>query len=253
MQMHWDQLTFLHWPMDPQVIQATLPPSLRVQTFEGTAWVSLVPFIMRITAPHTPVVPWIGRFPETNVRTYVTAADAEDGSQEAIASEGIWFYSLDATRAAAVAFARAAYRLPYVWSSMSVARAHDTIAYRARRRTGGRATSDVVVRIGARYEPAELTPLDHFLSARWRLYSQVFGRPVAVLAEHAAWPLRRAELLRCDDQLIVADGLPAPVGDPIVQFADTVSVRVGPPYRPGSGHTARPGPFESGPRGGAIA
>jgi uncharacterized protein len=234
MEMHWDQLTFLHWPMDPEVVQATLPPGLRVQTFGGTAWISLVPFVMRITLPHAPVVPWLGRFPETNVRTYVTAdAHSSNGSRhdEPHATEGIWFYSLDASRAAAVAFARATYRLPYIWSAMSVERAHDTIVYRCRRHTGGRASSDVAVRIGARYRPDELTELDHFLSARWRLYSVVAGRTVAALARHEPWPLRRAELLHLADGLVVADGLPEPLGPPIVQFADTVAVRVGAPHR----------------------
>ena len=236
--MHWDELTFLHWPVDPAVIQATLPPGLRVQTFGGSAWISLVPFVMRITFPHAPVAPWLGRFPETNVRTYVTVdhragdADPDGADSDADPSEGIWFYSLDASRAAAVGFARATYRLPYIWSAMTVERAHDTIVYRCRRRTRAHATSEVAVRIGDRYGPDELSGLDHFLTARWRLYSEIAGRPFAALARHDAWPLQRAELLHLDDGLVVADGLPALTGPPIVQFAESVSVRVGAPHRP---------------------
>ncbi len=244
MQMHWDALTFLHWPVDPAVVQATLPPGLRVQTFGGSAWISLVPFVMRITLPHVPVAPWLGRFPETNVRTYVTVdrragdrvdprpADPDGADGDADLSEGIWFYSLDASRAAAVGFARATYRLPYIWSAMTVERAHDTIVYRCRRRTGAHATSEVAVRIGDRYGADELSGLDHFLTARWRLYSVIAGRTIAAPARHDAWPLQRAELLHLDDGLVVADGLPAPVGLPIVHFAESVAVRVGAPHRP---------------------
>lgn len=226
MAMHWDTLTFLHWPYEPAVIQQLLPSGITVQTFEGRAWVSLVPFGMRITLPHAPIVPWLSTFPETNVRTYVTAADG---------TEGIWFFSLDASRLAAVAFARASYGLPYIWSQMSFTRAGNVVTYQCERRRPGpdgtRASSDVAVRIGARYRPDELGPLDHFLSARWRLYSRWGGMVLGAHARHEPWPLQRAELLHLADDLVVADGLPRPIGDPIVHYSESVSVRVGPPYR----------------------
>ena len=70
-------------------------------------------------------VPWLSRFCETNVRTYVTAPDG---------SRGVWFLSLDASRLPAVVTARAGYQLPYFWSAMSYHRAGDVVAYRCRRR-----------------------------------------------------------------------------------------------------------------------
>jgi uncharacterized protein YqjF (DUF2071 family) len=226
MAMHWDTLTFLHWPYEPAVIQQLLPPGITVQTFEGRAWVSLVPFGMRITLPHAPMAPWLSTFPETNVRTYVTAADG---------TEGIWFFSLDASRLAAVAFARVSYGLPYIWSTMSFTRAGDVVTYQCERRRAGRdgvhASSAVAVRIGERYRPDELGPLDHFLSARWRLYSRWHGMVLGAHARHEPWPLQRAEVLHLADDLVVADGLPRPTGDPIVHYSESVSVRVGPPYR----------------------
>jgi uncharacterized protein YqjF (DUF2071 family) len=220
MRMHWDTLTFLHWRYDPAMIDRLLPRGLVAQTFDGTAWVSLVPFVMRITAPGLPVVPWIGRFCETNVRTYVTA---EDGT------EGIWFFSLDAARLAAVATARATFGLPYIWSTMAARIEPDRATYVCRRVLGG-ATSRVSVRIGESVAADELSQLDHFLSARWRLYAHHLGANRYALARHEPWPLRRAELLELDDHLIVADGLPAPEGDPIVQYAETVAVDVSRPY-----------------------
>jgi uncharacterized protein len=76
MHMRWEQLTFIHWPYAPDVVQAVLPPGFDVDTFDGQAWVSLVPFVMRVTAPPRrgrpgQSLPFIGRFPETNVRTSV--------------------------------------------------------------------------------------------------------------------------------------------------------------------------------------
>src|SRR3989442_1638686 len=72
MYQHWRRLTFLHWRYPVGTVQRLLPAGLRVHTFDGSAWVGLIPFLMnRVRAPGTPSLPWLSRFPETNVRTYV--------------------------------------------------------------------------------------------------------------------------------------------------------------------------------------
>lgn len=224
MTMRWQQLTFIHWSYDPAIVQRLLPPGLTVHLIEDRAWVSLVPFVMRVSFPGVGVVPWLGVFPETNVRTYVTAADG---------SEGIWFFSLDATRLAAVVAARAAYRLPYVWSSMTVDTDDTRADYHCRRRWPGPrgASSDVSVRIGDALAADGLVERDHFLSARWRLYSKMFGSVWGARAHHLPWALHTATIERYDDQLVEAAGLPAPTGDPIVHWSPGVDVRVSTPYR----------------------
>ena len=82
--MHrWDTLTFLHWSYDPDVVARLLPEGLTLHTFEDRAWVGLIPFNMRVSLPHTPALPWVERFCETNVRTYVldrTGAPASGSS-----------------------------------------------------------------------------------------------------------------------------------------------------------------------------
>ena len=225
MQMHWDDLTFLHWDYDPDVIQSLLPEGLTVDTYEGRGWISLVPFVMRVIVPGDRFrLPFIGRFPETNVRTYVREADG---------TQGIWFFSLDAGSALATLGGRVGYRLPYMWSDMSVNRNGREIEYRCHRKFPGPkgASSRVHVSIGDLYEPGHLTDLDHWLSARWRLYSVMFGRLWGAHAVHEQWPLQHATLQRCDDGLVNAAGLPHPAGDPILQFAQRVTVRIGRPYR----------------------
>ena len=109
MRQRWERLAFLHWPYDPADVQRLLPAGLTVDTFDGNAWVGLVPFFMRVHTPGDRGVPWVSNFCETNVRTY--ARDREGRA-------GIWFLSLDAARLGAVAVARASYQLPYFWSSM---------------------------------------------------------------------------------------------------------------------------------------
>ncbi len=219
----WDRLAFLHWSYDPALVQRLLPESLTVDTYDGSAWVGLVPFLMEVRPPRGPALPWISHFCETNVRTYATAPDG---------TRGVWFLSLDAARLPAVITARTVYRLPYFWSAMRLDRSADTYSYTCRRRWPAPrgAASIVEVRVGDRYAPSELGPFDHYLTARWRLYSTRGGGLRYALAEHEPWPLHRLEVLELRDELIAAAGLPQPTGEPIAHWSPGVEVRIGVPH-----------------------
>ena len=66
----WQRLTFVHWRYDPADVQAILPDGLTVDTFDGSAWVGLVPFHMiDVRPPFIPTLHPITTFPETNIRT----------------------------------------------------------------------------------------------------------------------------------------------------------------------------------------
>jgi uncharacterized protein YqjF (DUF2071 family) len=216
----WRELTFLHWRYPVDAIQRLLPPGVEVETCQGEAWVSLVPFLMdRVRVPGVPALPWLSRFPETNVRTYVRGRDGRSG---------IWFFSLDATRLPAVLAGRSGFGLPYRWAAMSVRRSGDMIAYRSRRRWPGPsgAYCDAEIEAGEPIAERDLGEVDHFLTARFRLYSVFLGRLVAVDAAHEPWPLHRARLGRLRQSVIEAAGLPSPSGEPLLHASPGVSVRL---------------------------
>lgn len=218
----WRQLTFLHWRYPAEAVRPLLPAELTPHTIDGHVWVGLIPFSMsEIRPPKLPEVPWLSRFPETNLRTYVTGPDGVPG---------IWFFSLDAARLAAVVAVRAGLSLPYRWARMSLQRTGDVTTYRGVRfAEPSGAGYRISVRSGAAYPEANLGELDHFLTTRHRLYTVKMGRLVTVDVWHPAWPLHQAELLDLREDLTVAAGLPRPVGAPLVHYSPGVRTRIGMP------------------------
>lgn len=221
MLQQWRDLTYVHWRFDPAVVRALLPPGVEVDTFDGSAWVGLIPFSMRdISVPGLPPVPYLGSFPEVNVRTYVRC----DGVP------GVWFFSLDVNRLLPALVARATYRLPYCWGSASNTLEDTMVRAHVSRRWPNGASTRLAVTIGDRI--ASPDDLAVFLSARWGLYSRGFaGRLRYAPVDHEPWVLHDARLESLEDTLLVAAGLPAPEGEPHVMFSPGVSVRIGMPRR----------------------
>ncbi len=216
----WRCLTFLHWPYEARLVQQLLPPGLEAETFGGAAWIGLTPFIAEVRRPLAPGFLSV-RFPETNVRTYARAPDG---------SVGVWFFSLDAAGAFAVLGARTLYRLPYMWSRMKVEYGSGDVSYRSRRMWPGRAARHFIrIHVGGAFAPLELGDIDHFLTARWRLYTVLGGALAYAPVEHPPWPLFRARVEDLNQDLIQAAGLPEPDGEPMVHYSPGVEVKVGRP------------------------
>ncbi|WP_329520654.1 YqjF family protein [Spirillospora sp. NBC_01491] len=221
----WLDLAFVHWAVDPADVAGLLPAGTVPDTLGGVTYVGLVAFRMhRVGWFGLPGVPYLGTFPETNVRLY---------SVDGHGRRGVVFRSLDASRLIPVIMARVGFRLPYLWSRMSVRRDGDTIGYASSRRWPGPrgAHSRITVRVGGPLE--EPSELEHFLTARWGMHNASFGRSMYLPNDHPRWPLHRAELIECDEDLVSAAGLPEPVGAPVsVLYSPGVPVRFGPPARP---------------------
>ena len=68
----WRDLTFMHWEIDAEKLIPHLPSGLEVDTFQGKAYVGIVPFMMKNVRPRWFFsTPFVSTFPEYNIRTYV--------------------------------------------------------------------------------------------------------------------------------------------------------------------------------------
>ena len=228
MKQRWDDVSFLHWDVDPRAVQSLLPPGLDVDTFDGRAWVGLVPFQMRRIAPRgLPPIPYVGSVPETNVRTYVRNSGGVPG---------VWFHSLEASRLAPVAVARGLYGLPYFHATMHIRRRGRSIRYNTLRRWPGPkgVGGSIAIEIGDRID--EPTGLDNFLTARWRLFTHRHGNLYSAEIRHEPWPLHSASAPQVDTSLVTEAGY-EPAGAPYVLYSPRVHVEAYLPKRQQNGGT----------------
>jgi uncharacterized protein len=213
MTQSWHDLLFAHWPVDARALQERLPPGLPLDTFEGQAWIGVLPFHMTNVAPRgVPAVPLVSSFMELNVRTYVTLHG----------KPGIYFFSLDANSTLAVAAARTLFHLPYFTATMKMEFQDGRYVYTSARDT----RMEGVAEFAATYRPigpvqtAKPGSLEYFLTERYCLYTvdnSFHARRLEI--HHWPWPLQTAEATIAVNTMTDAAGIRLPSTAPLLHFA----------------------------------
>ena len=231
MTMQWHDLLFMHWPVRPAVLRPFIPAALELETFDGMAWLGVVPFRMAGVGPRLiPPLPWVSAFAELNVRTYVTIGG----------KPGVWFFSLDAANPLAVRGARYAFHLPYYDARMACANHDDIIEYKSLRTHRGAAPATFAARyqpIGPAYQAAPGS-LDTWLTERYCLYAanrrgQIWRGDI----HHARWPLQSAAAEITHNTMAEQIRLILPKTHPLLHFARRLDVVGWAPVRVGAGRS----------------
>ncbi|HEX4143990.1 MAG TPA: DUF2071 domain-containing protein [Pirellulales bacterium] len=209
----WHDLLFVHWRVPADDCQRLLPSGLTVDTWQGDAWIGLVAFHMSGVRPRwSPAIPYLSRFAETNVRTYVRCGAHEPG---------VWFFSLEAARLPAVLAARWGWQLNYHWSRMRVDRQEARLLYTTRRWLDPSAGAQITAEIDGvtlpapagtqtakqpAGNPASPGTLDEFLVERYVFYNVGRrGRLLQGRARHRPYPLVGARLITLDETLLAVN------------------------------------------------
>jgi uncharacterized protein YqjF (DUF2071 family) len=217
MRQVWHDLLFLHWTLPPETLQGQLPSGLTLDTFEGSAWVAVVPFWMsRVRMAGLAALPGLSRFQELNLRTYCRLRDGRPA---------VWFFSLECNHALAVWFARRFFHLNYVRATIDMTCDGDTLDYRWGRRGGpvgpaGRPLGEVTYASRFQYRgdgperAAEPCSLEHFLLERYHLVARAPGGLQVGEVVHAPYRHRAAAVTTWDANLFAANDLEPPSRPP---------------------------------------
>jgi uncharacterized protein len=226
MHQWWGKLLFVHWAIDAELVQPLLPSQLSIDTFDGKAWIGVVPFTMwGIRASFLPPIPGANAFHELNVRTYVHFNGVP----------GVWFFSLDAANNLAVWGARQFYYLPYYNAEMSLEQEGNAIRYSSSRHDERGAAAELTAAwtIGGPLAQTQLGSIEFFLTERYCLYSSHCDRLYRSRIFHQPWPLRSATLDAYQSTMIESQGLPTPQGQPLLHYAESIAVDIWPLRRVG--------------------
>ena len=220
MTQRWHDLLFAHWPVPASDLRSLIPTGLAIDTFDGSAWLGVVPFRMSgVRLRATPPLPWLSKFPELNVRTYVV----RDGKP------GVWFFSLDAANPLAVAIARGWFNLPYFRAAMRAEETHGRMQYqsvRTHRYAPAAILSATYRPLGAPFE-AQPGTLEYFLTERYCLYTaDRHGHLIRAEIHHRPWPLQRAEAQFSENTMATAAGIRLPDTGALLHFSKRQDVLV---------------------------
>jgi len=217
MLQRWHEISFFHWSCNPEHVRRRIPQQLQVDTYEGKAWISLTPFLLTGLRPKLFPHSLSLAFPETNLRTYVIGPNGP----------AVWFFSLDCSRLLVVLGASASFGLPYFWTNMHVDIGLTENFYFSDR--GGRARARI--RIVKEPRIAEQSPLDLFLTARFRLYSIFRGRLITAEVEHPPWELNRVRVIEFEENIRHVMVVEFPSADFITHYSLGVDAKIGIPRR----------------------
>lgn len=222
MKQTWNDLLFAHWAMLKEDLQKFIPSGYTLDTFQGKAWLGIVPFRMSgVRLRGIPAIPGLSAFPELNVRTYVSAGG----------KRGVFFFSLDTGNPLAVVVARCWYHLPYFSAQMSVERNGDQISYSSSRK-GGSALFEAQYRPIGEVELAEPNSLEHWLTERYCLYAvDPKGHLYRGEIHHLPWPLQPAEVKLLKNTMTDSNGISLPAADPLLHFSERQEVLIWPIQR----------------------
>lgn len=224
MKQVWHELLFAHWPIPPEALAPLLPPALTLDTFDGSAWLGIVPFRMSGVRPRgLPAVTWLSAFPELNVRTYATLGG----------KPGVYFLSLDAANPVAVRLARALFGLPYFTAAMRAVLKGDHVEYASdTAHPAGPAHFHATYRPTGPVYHAHPGTLDDFLTARYCLYAtRPSGHVYRAEIHHIPWPLQPATADLTVNTLASSHGVVPPTIPPLLHYAHRLDVLVWPPSR----------------------
>ncbi len=178
LEQQWEDLLFMHWPVPYDLLRPIIPKALELETYQGQAWISVVPFYTSKNRPRISISSF-GHYAQLNVRTYVRFYD----------EPGVYFLSIDVAKWIIAKGTSTLLSLPSFHANMQIIRADRKILFSSHRFGTSKAFS-------VSYSPSPHTyhtkanTLTHWLTERYCLYTRCGNRIVKVPISHLPWLLQ---------------------------------------------------------------
>jgi uncharacterized protein YqjF (DUF2071 family) len=174
----WNEVLFLHWAIPLESLRKFVPKELDIDTFNGKAYISLVPFSMKNIRPrYWPAISFVSDFHEINIRTYVSKQN----------QHGVFFLKIEAEKLMSVLIARNLSALPYKKSIIKRQKGQYIS-------TNKSSESKIHVHFKVGDLMTEKNDLDKFLTERYCLFLEKTGKIFRYDIQHKEWPLKSVEV-----------------------------------------------------------
>jgi uncharacterized protein YqjF (DUF2071 family) len=217
LEMGWRHLLFENWPVETDRVESHLPEGLEPDEYDGSAWLSVVPFTNVSVRPKGLPESLGIRLPELNLRTYVT----RDGVPS------VYFFSLDAEGLVSVLGARVFQHLPYYYARISLDWVDGRVQFSSRRlHPGARPLhfEGAYWPTGDPFASSEDT-LASFLVERYRFYTQAQDGTLRYAdISHEPWTLYPADADIERSTIFSANGFARPDTDPVCFYSPGLDV-----------------------------
>lgn len=181
----WEDLLFMHYPMDPNVLRDYVPRELELDVFQNKAWITIIPFrVTKMKGRGIPSLPLLKEYLEINVRTYVKYKGIP----------GIYFFSLDANHPLFVIGIKTAIGLPFKHAHIVFNQMENSFRFKHHRQSDKHATE----KIELTYKPGEVLfetlpgTLDYWLLERYCMYSYLGKYLIRGDIHHDKWKVSKA-------------------------------------------------------------
>lgn len=199
----WDRALFIHFDVDPDVLQPQIP--FELDLYRGKAIVSLVAFTMRnlrlaiggrlsalLTAP-------VATHPLLNVRTYIRHQD----------QGGIFFMTEWIPNRLSILIGPRTYGLPYRYGKLNYQHNHETGTLKGKVTPGnntGRFAYEAAIETKTTYKPCTTGTLSHFLLERYTAFTKWRKQAKLFRIWHQPWLQTQLDVTITDDSALKASG-----------------------------------------------
>ncbi|PYZ92643.1 hypothetical protein CR194_13325 [Salipaludibacillus keqinensis] len=207
----WEDILFLHWPVDVETLRPHVPEELELDTHDGNSWISILAYVSTDNKAKK-----FGRtltsssIHQVNVRTYVKYGE----------ESGVYFFSMEADHKAAVKASRSLAGLPFYQADLKHSKKDEGFRIQSTRTHSG----EKGLQFKCSYKPSgeahspEPGSLEHWLTERNQLL-RVKGKKVSKSTiDYKPWKIRPADVKITKNQLL--DFLPVDLTnkEPIVYY-----------------------------------